>query len=80
VFLKDVQNKKGNGKYDDKIAHMQAQGLPVPEIWHLFAFKPELTEQLAKFTELAMRGPSPLSHGMRELIAAFTSRQNACPF
>jgi len=27
-----------------------------------------------------MRGPSPLSPGMRELIAAFTSARNHCPF
>ncbi|MBI3650970.1 MAG: peroxidase [Acidobacteria bacterium] len=80
MFLKDVQQKKSNGPFDNKIAQMQAHDLPVPEIWHLFAFKPEMTEHLSKFTDMAMRGPSPLSHGMRELIAAFTSRQNACPF
>jgi AhpD family alkylhydroperoxidase len=27
-----------------------------------------------------MRGPSPLSPGQRELIAAFTSKRNECPF
>jgi len=27
-----------------------------------------------------MRGPSPLSPGLRELIAAFTSRRNDCLF
>jgi len=27
-----------------------------------------------------MRGPSPLPPGIRELIAAFTSRRNDCPF
>jgi len=27
-----------------------------------------------------MRGPSPLPPGVRELIAAFTSRRNDCPF
>jgi alkylhydroperoxidase family enzyme len=80
MFLKDVQNKEGGGSYDERIARMKAQGLPVPEIWHLFAFKPEMTEHLAQLTEAAMRGPSPLTHGFRELIAAFTSRQNACPF
>jgi hypothetical protein len=80
MFLKDVQNKEGDGNYNDKIAQMKAHGLPIPEIWHLFAFKPEMTGHLAKLTEAAMRGPSPLSHGFRELIAAFTSRKNACPF
>jgi alkylhydroperoxidase family enzyme len=80
MFLKDVQSKEGDGKYNEKIAQMKAHGMPIPEIWHLFAFKPEMTEHLAKFTDDVMRGASPLSHGMRELIAAFTSRKNACPF
>jgi len=46
----------------------------------LFAFKPDRTEHLAQFTQGVMRGPSPLSPGQRELIAAFTSRRNDCPF
>ncbi len=52
----------------------------VPEIYYLFAFKPEATQHLERFTEAVMRGPSPLSAGMRELIAAFTSKCNNSPF
>ena len=55
-------------------------GLPVPQIWHLFGFKPEMTRHLAAFTQEVMRGPSPLPAGWRELIAAFTSRRNDCLF
>jgi alkylhydroperoxidase family enzyme len=47
---------------------------------HLFAFKPQATEHLERFSEAVMRGPSPLSAGFRELIAAFTSKLNHCPF
>ena len=47
---------------------------------HLFAYKWDRTEHLPKFTQGVMRGPSPLPPGMRELIAAFTSRRNDCPF
>ncbi|MEW6131042.1 MAG: peroxidase [Acidobacteriota bacterium] len=80
MFLNDVENKAGNTDYHERIAHMRAHDLPVPQIWHLFAFKPQMTEHLARFTEEVMRGASPLSAGMRELIAAFTSRRNDCPF
>jgi alkylhydroperoxidase family enzyme len=59
---------------------MRAAGVPVPQILHLFAFKPDRTEFLAAFTQGVMRGPSPLEPGMRELIAAFVSSQNQCPF
>jgi alkylhydroperoxidase family enzyme len=59
---------------------MRAAQVPVPQIMHLFAFKPDRTEHLAEFTQGVMRGPSPLPPGLRELIAAFTSRRNACPF
>ena len=43
---------------------------------HLFAFKPDRTDFLSRFTQGVMRGPSPLPAGIRELIAAFTSRRN----
>jgi alkylhydroperoxidase family enzyme len=80
MFLKDVEANEGDGSYRERIAQMREQGFPVPQIWHLFAFKPQMTEHLARLTQEVMRGPSPLSPGMRELIAAFTSRRNDCPF
>jgi alkylhydroperoxidase family enzyme len=80
MFLKDVENKEGDSGYNEKITQMKALGFPVPQIWHLFAFKPKMTEHLARLTQEVMRGESPLSAGMRELIAAFTSRRNDCPF
>ena len=36
---------------------MRAAGMPVPQIWHLFAFKPDRTDFLAHFTQGVMRGP-----------------------
>lgn len=62
------------------IAEMTAAGLPVPGIFHLLAFKPGATEHLNRFTQEVMRAPSQLPAGMRELIAAFTSRGNQCVF
>lgn len=80
MFLPEVEHAPAGGTYGAKIAAMQSAGLPVPQIWHLFAFKPDRTNFLAQFTQGVMRGPSPLSSGLRELIAAFTSRRNDCPF
>ncbi|HSE97947.1 MAG TPA: peroxidase [Blastocatellia bacterium] len=80
MFLKDVEEKPAEGELAKKIDEMRAAGAPIPQIWHLFNFKPRMTAHLARFTQEAMRGESPLSPGMRELIAAFTSRRNACPF
>ena len=80
MFLNEVKNKKSESAYEARIEAMQQQGFPVPEIWHLFAFKPKATEYLARFTQEVMRGDSPLTLGMRELIAAFTSHKNSCPF
>ncbi len=56
------------------------RGGPVPQIYHLLAFKPDAARHLTRFTHEVMRGPSPLSTGWRELIAAFTSRKNRCKF
>lgn len=80
MFLRDVEAHQGSGPMAERIATMRGQGLPVPQIWHLFAFKPRANEHLAAFTQEVMRGPSPLSPGLRELIAAFTSSRNQCPF
>ena len=80
MFLKDVEEKKLEGEFAEMVEKMKAAGTPIPQIWHLFAFKPDVTSHLAEFTQGVMRGPSPLSAGIRELIAAFTSRRNDCPF
>ena len=80
MFLPDVEDHPQPSPYSDGIRVMQASGAEYPQIWHLFAFRPQATEHLAKFTQEIMRGQSPLSPGLRELIAAFTSAGNHCPF
>ncbi len=81
MFLPSVENNDAaQGGYADLIRMTRAAGAPVSQIWHLFAFKPEMTRHLERFTQGVMRGPSPLSAGLRELIAAYTSSRNQCPF
>ena len=80
MFLKDVESHEGSGHYADLIRRGRQAGAVLPGLWHLFAYKPEMTNALAQLTQAAMRGPSPLPAGMRELIAAFTSRRNQCVF
>ena len=80
MYLKDVERAAGTGPRGDMIRQMRDAGAPVPQIMHLFEFKPAWTEHLSRFTQGVMRGPSPLPPGWRELIAAFTSRRNDCPF
>lgn len=80
MFLSEVEQAAPRGNYADPITAMREAGVPVPQIMHLFAFKPDRTDHLAAFTQGVMRGPSPLAPGFRELIAAFTSRRNDCPF
>jgi alkylhydroperoxidase family enzyme len=80
LYLPDVEAHTSDGHYGRLIAMARAAGTPPPGIWHLFAFKPRMTDALSAFTHEVMRGPSPLSAGLRELIAAYTSRRNACVF
>jgi hypothetical protein len=80
MFLPGVEGEPQPGPYRDLIQAMQATGADYPQIWHMFAYLPKATEHLARFTQEILRGPSPLSPGMRELIAAFTSYRNDCPF
>lgn len=80
MFLESVEQHVGEGPWEDAIGQIRGAGLPVPQIMHLFNFKTDRTAHLAQFTQGVMRGSSPLPPGMRELIAAFTSRRNDCPF
>ena len=75
MYLGDVEST-----VDETILAMRNIGAAVPQIMHLFAYKPAVTEHLNAFSQAVMRGPSPLSAGFRELIAAFTSKLNSCPF
>jgi alkylhydroperoxidase family enzyme len=80
MFLSHVEHHEPGEPFASAFAMMSAAGQPVPQIMRLFAFKPEATRFLAQFTQSVMRGPSPLSPGFRELIAAYTSKLNHCPF
>ena len=80
MFLPDVERNPKSGPYRTLIEQMQDKGAEYPQIWHLFAYLPVATQHLARFTQEILRGPSPLSPGMRELIAAYTSQRNHCPF
>ena len=80
MFLPGVEQNPQPSAWADSIRMMQQAGAEYPQIWHLFAFKAEMTAHLARFTQEVMREAAPLSPGLRELIAAYTSARNACPF
>jgi hypothetical protein len=80
MFLPEVEACPQPGPYRNLIEEMQKREAEYPQIWHLFAYLPTATEHLARFTQEVLRGPAPLSPGIRELIAAYTSRRNHCLF
>jgi hypothetical protein len=80
MFLPDVEQNPKPSPWGDAIAQARARGPEYPQIWHLFAYLPDATQHLARFTQAVLRDPAPLSPGMRELIAAYTSKRNDCPF
>ena len=57
------------------------KGLPDnAKVYEVFARRPEVFQPFTEACEQIMRGPSPLSAGERELIGAFVSRLNSCPY
>jgi alkylhydroperoxidase family enzyme len=80
MYLHDVETHEPTGPRAQAMAQMRGAGIPIPQIMHLFEFKPARTDHLARFTQGVMRGPSPLLPGQRELIAALTSKLNQCLF
>ncbi len=80
IYLPEVEANSQPSPYADLIATARAAGREHYQIWNLFAFRPEVTSHLASFTEGVMRTPAPISLGLRELIAAYTSYSNDCQF
>jgi hypothetical protein len=80
MFLPDVEQSSKPSAWTTAINQVRARGAEYPQIWHLFAYLPDATRHLGRFTQAIMRGPAPLSPGLRELIAAYTSARNHCPF
>lgn len=52
----------------------------LPGITALLAYRPETGAPLSLLAETLLRGPSTLSSGERELIAAYVSARNNCHF
>jgi uncharacterized peroxidase-related enzyme len=80
MFLKEIESRPPEGMMRIAFKKLAEAGHAIPEIMHLFRFKKRSTDHLVRFTEEVMRGPSPLSRGMRELIGAFVSTRNQCCF
>ncbi len=80
MFLKDVEAHRGDDNYTRAIEVMRRAGSEYPQILHMFSYKMNATVHLERFTQEIMREPAPLSPGIRELIAAYTSNLNQCPF
>ena len=80
MYLSEVEANAEPSPVSDLIRIAQSNGAEYPKIWHLFGYRPAATAHLGEFTQEIMRGECPLSPGLRELIAAFTSHHNDCPF
>ena len=80
IWLPEVEANPQPSPYANLIRIAQNSGREHWQIWDLFAFRPEVTSHMASFTEGVMRGPAPISGGLRELIAAYTSWTNQCEF
>jgi len=80
MFLKEIETRPAEGMTKIAFERLRNDGEVIPEILHLFRFKRRSTDHLVRFTEEVMREPSPLSPGLREVIGAYFSKKNQCPF
>ena len=80
MFLKEIETRPPEGIMKIAFEKIHERGRTIPDIMHLFRFKKRSTDHLVRFTDEVMRGPSPLSRGMRELIGTFVSSRNQCCF
>jgi len=80
MFLREIESRPATGLTGIALRKMRDEGRTVPDILHLFRFKTRTTHHLVRLTDEVMRGPSPLSPGLRELIGAYISKQNQYSF
>jgi len=80
MFLKDVEQHQGDDNYTRAIEAMRRVGPEYPQILHMFSYKMKATAHLERFTQEMLREEAALTPGIRELIAAYTSKLNQCPF
>jgi hypothetical protein len=81
MFLRSIEEHQAKEPHATMFREMRAGRILIPQILHLFAFPPEKTDHLARFTQEVMRGHfSARSRAKRELIAALTSKLNQCLF
>jgi len=80
MFLPEVERNPKPSPYRDLIEAAQSSGDDYWQIWHLLGFDPDAAHHLAALSHTLMHRPSPISAGLRELIAAYTSSLNKCEF
>ncbi len=80
MYLRGVEENPKPSTYRDLIENAKSSGGDYWQIWHLLAFDPEAAHHLAALSHTLMHKPSPLSPGLRELIATYTSSLNNCEF
>ena len=80
IYLREVEENPKPSVYRDLIENAKASGGDYWQIWHLLAFDPEAAHHLAALSHTLMHEPSPISAGLRELIATYTSSLNDCEF
>jgi uncharacterized peroxidase-related enzyme len=80
MFLPDVEANPQPSGYLNLIERACAEGKERWQIWNLFAFRPEMSIHMGRFTHAVMYEPGPISPALRELIATYTSSLNNCEF
>lgn len=79
--LSSVRNGKGLSKKLLFTMIRVVSGSPAPDVVKTLHYRPGFFGRpFSAWVQQALRGPSAWSVGERELIAAFVSRQNRCPF
>jgi uncharacterized peroxidase-related enzyme len=80
MFLRGVEENPKPSVYRELIEKAKTTGGDSWQIWHLLAFDPDAAHPLAELSQALMHNEAPLSAGLRELIAAYTSSLNQCEF
>jgi len=80
MYLRGVEESPKPSVHRDLIENAKSSGGDYWQIWYLLAFDPDAAHHLTALSHTLMHKPSPVSAGLRELIATYTSSLNGCEF
>ena len=80
AWIRTIDEADAVGRLAEEYDRLSPDGQPIDNILKIHSLHPRSLRVHFDFYKLMMRGPSPLSHLQREMIAVTASATNSCHY